>query len=209
VLQSFGLFFEFIVLGISLAAPVGPVKLEMIRQGTAHGFKKAFLTGSGAMTMDLIYMTLIFWGLSPFVSSSLFQDSVAAVGSLLLVHLAWNSLKHAFAHTSLSHSEGKPFLNSPFLTGISLAVANPFILVFWFSVYGTALQKLPDQWSTASQYLFSLAILIGIFLWNVNLSFALHFFKPYIKGRALQLTSFFSGCLLLYYSFIFLISILE
>ncbi|MFC0189321.1 LysE family translocator [Fictibacillus aquaticus] len=206
-MHTFWLFFEFIVLGISLAAPIGPVKLEMIRQGMAHGFKNAFHTGLGAMSMDLIYMTIIFWGLSPYFSSSFFQHTIAVIGSMLLFKLGWSSLKHAFTHKDSNETKEKTFLTTPFLTGISLAVANPFILVFWFSVYGTALQKLPDFWPMGGQYVFSLAIFVGIFLWNLNLSFALHFFKPFIKSRALKLTSFFSGGLLLYYSFIFLSSI--
>ncbi|MFC7373154.1 LysE family translocator [Fictibacillus iocasae] len=207
-MHTYLLFIEFIILGISLAAPIGPVKLEMIRQGTTSGFKRAFLTGAGAMTVDLFYMTLIFWGISSFMDVSLLMNFITIAGSALLFYTGLTSVFSTMDEWNQhTFPASKKFTISPYLTGMSLAAANPFILVFWLSVYTSALQKLPDAWENHIQYLFSLTIFFGIFLWNLNLSLALHFFRKFIHVHMLKFISILSGCLLIIYSIVFISSL--
>jgi threonine/homoserine/homoserine lactone efflux protein len=48
-----------VLLGLTLAAPIGPVNVEIIKRGLNAGFRQAFLTGTGAMCADATYLTLI------------------------------------------------------------------------------------------------------------------------------------------------------
>lgn len=56
-----------IILGISLAAPIGPVNIEVIRRGLNFGFFPAFLLSIGAASADTTYLLLIYFGLSSFI----------------------------------------------------------------------------------------------------------------------------------------------
>lgn len=60
----FGAIIQQIVLGISLAAPVGPINIEMLKRGIERGFWHAWVVGIGGMTADVLFMLLIYFGLS-------------------------------------------------------------------------------------------------------------------------------------------------
>ena len=53
-----------IVLGFSIAAPVGPIGVLCIRRTLANGMKNGFLSGLGAATADAIYGLLAVLGIS-------------------------------------------------------------------------------------------------------------------------------------------------
>ena len=59
-----GAIIQQIVLGISLAAPVGPINIEMLKRGIERGFWHAWVVGIGGMTADILFMLLIYFGLS-------------------------------------------------------------------------------------------------------------------------------------------------
>ncbi len=57
----FGAIIQQIVLGISLAAPVGPINIEMLKRGIERGFWHAWVVGIGGMTADVfIYASHLF-----------------------------------------------------------------------------------------------------------------------------------------------------
>ena len=76
-----------ILLGLSLAAPIGPVNLEIIKCGLNSGFKQAFLTGFGAMCADTTYLILIFFGLTSFLNFAFMKIFLGIAGSIILVYL--------------------------------------------------------------------------------------------------------------------------
>ncbi|MGM2834842.1 LysE family transporter, partial [Bacillus cereus group sp. Bce025] len=51
----FGAIIQQIVLGISLAAPVGPINIEMLKRGIERGFWDAWVVGIGGMTADILF----------------------------------------------------------------------------------------------------------------------------------------------------------
>ena len=56
----FGAIIQQIVLGISLAAPVGPINIEMLKRGIERGFWHAWVVGIGGMTADVFYASHLF-----------------------------------------------------------------------------------------------------------------------------------------------------
>lgn len=60
---------SYIVLGLSLSAPVGPVNAAQIDKGIKNGFWHAWIFGLGAMAADGLYMILIYFGLSQFLTA--------------------------------------------------------------------------------------------------------------------------------------------
>lgn len=63
------IFLSYIVLGLSLSAPVGPVNAAQIDKGIKNGFWHAWIFGLGAMTADGLYMLFIYFGLSQFLTA--------------------------------------------------------------------------------------------------------------------------------------------
>lgn len=54
--------FSYIILGISLSAPIGPINAAQLDRGARHGFMHAWILGLGAMFADLVYIFAdLFW----------------------------------------------------------------------------------------------------------------------------------------------------
>jgi threonine/homoserine/homoserine lactone efflux protein len=101
-----------ILLGLTLAAPIGPVNLEIIKRGLNSGFRQAFLTGTGAMCADATYLTLIFFGLTAFLNIALMKIILGVAGSFILIYLGWISAKEFF-HKAASTENKHPQLFIP------------------------------------------------------------------------------------------------
>jgi threonine/homoserine/homoserine lactone efflux protein len=69
-----------IILGVSLAAPVGPINIEMVKRGIEKGFWHAWLVGLGGMTADIFFMMIIYCGLSSFFMYTYVQLSMYCIG---------------------------------------------------------------------------------------------------------------------------------
>ncbi len=81
----FGAIIQQIVLGISLAAPVGPINIEMLKRGIERGFWHAWVVGIGGMTADILFMLLIYFGLSSLFMYTYVQAFMYCTGVFLII----------------------------------------------------------------------------------------------------------------------------
>ena len=117
-----------IILGLSLAAPIGPVNLEIIKRGLNSGFKQAFLTGAGAMSADTTYLTLIFFGLISFLNIAFIKIVLGTAGSFILIYLGLVSVKEFF-HRAVVENQSRRMYGSSFITGYVLAISSPMTII--------------------------------------------------------------------------------
>ncbi len=54
-----------VVMGFAIAAPLGPVNVEIIRRGLGEGFRAALLTGVGSTIADVVYILIAYGGADP------------------------------------------------------------------------------------------------------------------------------------------------
>ncbi|RDY70921.1 amino acid transporter, partial [Halobacillus trueperi] len=59
--------FSYILLGLSLSAPIGPINAAQLDKGVRYGFWHAWLVGVGAMCADALFMLMIYLGLAQYV----------------------------------------------------------------------------------------------------------------------------------------------
>ncbi|MDR0137130.1 LysE family transporter [Metabacillus idriensis] len=190
-----------IVLGISLAAPIGPIKLEMIKRGIMGGFWPAMLVGIGAITVDMILMFGIFLGLVTFLESTLFSVILSAAGSYLLAKLGISSILRSLSAEKMIESDGEKKNGAgSYWTGFFIALGNPFIFIFWLGVYGSALTSLGPHHTFLYLLIYSLLIIAGVTLWNLNIALTVHFIRDFIKDRMLKAITFIAGVILLGFS---------
>lgn len=71
---------RYILLGLSLAAPIGPVNAAQLDKGVRYGFFHAWLVGLGAMAADAVFMLLIYFGLAHFLTTPFMKTFLWSCG---------------------------------------------------------------------------------------------------------------------------------
>ncbi|CAG9621590.1 LysE family translocator [Sutcliffiella rhizosphaerae] len=198
---------KFAVLGISLAAPIGPINLEMIKRGVTGGFYSSWLVGLGGMTADIMFLLCILIGMEPFLQLEIIQISMYGIGSSLLLYLGFSSIMTNIKNNQILTID-QPIQKNSFLVGFGIAAFNPINFVFWFGIFGSSIQSLiVHGWHIA--FVGSIALLCGIFLWNLNIAFTVHFARTYIKDQILRVINLVAGLLLIIAAVPFLKSFFE
>lgn len=196
----FGAIIQQIVLGISLAAPVGPINIEMLKRGIERGFWHAWIVGIGGMTADILFMLLIYFGLSS-VFMYTYVQAFMYCGFFLLFYLGFQSVKQGISHSNMEYKQEEiGGLKQSFMAGFLIAISNPLNLVFWFGIYGSTLSSLLTKVTKQEAFLYSLCIIVGIILWNLNIAFSVHFGRTLLKKKALGYITAGAGIILVGYS---------
>ena len=208
ILEKYSLL-QNILLGLTLAAPIGPVNLEIIKRGLNSGFKQAFLTGTGAMCADTTYLILIFFGLTSFLNFSFMKIFLGIAGSFILIYLGVISAGDFFFTTnqhkkSNKESTNRRLFHSSFVTGYVLAISSPMTIVWWTGVFGALLAAQTITHTNISAFFSCLSILLGCFLWVFFLAAALHWGKKIINKKITRRISLFAGIFLIGFGIYFL-----
>src|SRR3989304_6971631 len=64
MIGNLSLFLRSFIIGISIAAPVGPIGVLCIRRTLSHGKLAGFLSGLGAASADMLYGAIAAFGLT-------------------------------------------------------------------------------------------------------------------------------------------------
>lgn len=193
-----------ILLGLSLAAPFGPVNVEIVKRGLNSGFKQAFVTGLGAMTADTTYLTIIFFGLVSFLKMPLLKIFFALAGSLILIYLGVTSIKDFLGKTDYDEKQNRRFFKNPYVAGYVIALSCPITIVWWTGVFGALLASQDSIQTNFSAYLSCLTILLGCFIWIVFLSAALHWGRKIVNEKFIRFVSLIAGMCLAGFGLAFL-----
>jgi len=193
-----------ILLGLSLAAPIGPVNLEIIKRGLKSGFTQAFLTGAGAMSADATYLTLIFFGLISFLNLPLMKIFLGVAGSIILVYLGATSIKEYCGKSLTNKKQPHRLFKNSYTAGYVLAFFSPMTIVWWTGVFGALLAGQATPTTSMNAFLSCLSILLGCFLWVIFLSAALHWGKKIIAEKVIRFISLIAGIFLVGFGFYFL-----
>ncbi|MDD4357693.1 MAG: LysE family transporter [Smithellaceae bacterium] len=193
-----------ILLGLTLAAPIGPVNVEIIKRGMKSGFKQALLTGAGAMSADATYLTLIFFGLTAFLNQPMMKIILGVAGSVILVYLGAASIRESFSATVATNHQTQRILKNSYVTGFMLAISSPMTIVWWTGVFGALMTSQTHTQTDISAFLSCLSILLGCFLWVFFLAIALHWGKKFINERMTRSVSLVAGIFLVGFGIYFL-----
>ncbi len=192
-----GLLLQGVVLGLSIAAPIGPVNVAMIQRGLSRGFAGAFLLGLGSTAADLLYILLAYAGADPLSHQAWARILLFAAGALVMGWLGYGALRAAFA-AAPSGEEGTPERRSAFVSGFLITIVNPMTIAFWLGILSASLASRP-RGTVFMESLYILALALGCVLWCFALSLALHFGRRVARGPGLRVVSFAAGLMLVWF----------
>lgn len=154
-----------ILLGITLAAPLGPVSIEMIRRGLRHGFWSAFSVRLGGGVGNTLCLLAASYGLSHLLAYPWLLNLLGIIGAVLLLHMGYKTLRKGAGALDL---EGDIAIGNALTWGFYLAIANPVALVFWTGIFAANID--PSLGVTAEDFAENLLIILGALLWGGALS---------------------------------------
>ncbi|MBU8905303.1 LysE family transporter [Desertibacillus haloalkaliphilus] len=186
------IFFSYIILGLSLAAPIGPVNAAQLDKGIKGGFLHAWLVGLGATIADAIYMMLVYLGVVHFLEVSFMQTFLWSFGFFVLVYTGIESLFGAGKVEANMRSSRESHARS-FFYGFFMSLTNPLTILFWLGIFGSILAKTASSYGTNELILYSAAIFIGITLWDVTMAGLASSFRKFLTNRLLKGISYLSG----------------
>lgn len=196
------IFFSYILLGLSLAAPIGPVNAAQLDHGIRHGFLHSWFVGVGAMLADGLFMLLIFFGVVHFLEIPFMQTFLWLFGFFVLVYTGIESLINSQKINMRNERNRMPLWKS-FLTGFIMSLLNPLSILFWLGIYGSVLSTTINQYGKEQLLLYSLAIFIGLFIWDLTMATISSMFRKYFATRFLQIISIISGLFLICFGLYF------
>lgn len=191
---------EKIILGISLAAPIGPVSAEMIKRGLKNGFWAAFNIRIGGAIGNSVCLVAAFFGLSALAQYKVAFNLVGILGAVLLLYMGGMTILKVFKNMSLESSNTQEFLSNSLLLGFTLAIANPIAIAFWLGIGAAGLSASQEgDLIELTSFLHNFLIIAGVLLWGFALSLSLEFGRRIVTPKMLNSVTLFSGSVLLYF----------
>jgi threonine/homoserine/homoserine lactone efflux protein len=161
------LLFSGILLGFSIAAPVGPIGVLCIRRTLADGRVSGLVSGLGAATADAVYGSIAAFGLT-FLSSLLVNQQVwlRLVGGVFLCYLGVRTFMSAVAERPAGVVE-KSLLGA-YISTFFLTLTNPMTILSFAAMFASF------SIGTGGSFLPALSLVLGVLagsaLWWLTLS---------------------------------------
>ncbi len=197
------LFIKGIILGFSVAAPVGPIGILCIRRTLEYGRLSGFVSGLGAAFADMLYAILAAFGLT-YISNILTagQSWFQLGGGLFLLYLGWKTFHAAPGGKQPRISLHKSLIND-FFSIFFLTVSNPMTILAFLGMFA-ALGLTSD-----GDYLQASALVLGVFLgsaaWWILLSEGVTLFRKKVTVLAMQWINRISGSLIFCFGLVVLL----
>ncbi len=183
----------YIFLGVSLAAPIGPVNAAQLDTGIKNGFFHAWIFGIGALIADVLYMIMVYVGIGQIIESLLVKTILWSFGCFVLIYTGIESLLSLHKIELDMKSGKKNRLRRSFLTGFFMSLLNPLTILFWLGIYGSVLAETAKTFAESQLIIFSIAIIGGIILWDTIMATISSGARRLLSTRLLKLISIFSS----------------
>jgi threonine/homoserine/homoserine lactone efflux protein len=198
-------FLKGLIIGFSIAAPVGPIGILCIRRTLAEGRVPGLISGLGAATADALYGCIAGFGLT-FISSFLInqQGSFRLVGGVFLLYLGIRTFL-ARPPQEPSSAEGTGFMDA-YASTFFLTLTNPMTILAFAAIFA-GLGAAGEGKSYFSAGVLVMGVFLGSTLWWVILSSGVGLFRKHFDLRALKWINIISGILITGFGLISLLAL--
>jgi len=118
------------VLGLTIAAPPGPVNLAAASRATGS-WSSVWFVLAGATTADGVFFLLTYYDLTALIASEEAKDVLFLVGGGLMLYFAFLTLRSARGPLEGRAQTGGRY---PYVVGFAIGITSPFQLAWWLTV---------------------------------------------------------------------------
>lgn len=172
-----------VIIGLTIAIPVGPIALMTIQRTLNHGRAVGLATGLGAATADLVYGAIAAFGLT-LISSFLIDHKIwfSVVGGLFLCYLGLRTLLTPPVTKAATVRQNSVL--SAYTSAVLLTLTNPPTILFFMAIFaGLGLAN------AGLSYAAAMSMVIGVFsgsaAWWLTLSYGVGLFRTRFNPTAL------------------------
>ncbi|HKW43309.1 MAG TPA: LysE family transporter [Thermoplasmata archaeon] len=120
-------------IGLSLAAPPGPVNAIIASHTVTRSLRAGILVGLGATTADTIFLSVSVLAHSAVAGIQGWIPFIALFGAGFMVYLAWSTAKAWRGADAILDSKPEERAKS-YATGLSVNITSPYPFIWWLTV---------------------------------------------------------------------------
>jgi threonine/homoserine/homoserine lactone efflux protein len=207
-LTHFSFLLRGLIIGFSIAAPVGPIGVLCIRRTLAEGRLSGFITGLGAATADAIYGAIAAFGLT-FISNILIhqQGWIRLIGGVFLCYLGIKTFLSSPLPQQNAPSKHVT-LPSHYASTFFLTLTNPLTILFFTAVFaGVGAGSSKGNFFSAGTLV--LGVFFGSSLWWLLLSSVVGILGEKLNVTRLRWVNRISGMVILIFGIMALLSLIK
>lgn len=183
-----------IIMGFSIAAPVGPIGILCINRALQQGFKAGVFTGLGAATADALYGSLLGFSLTLITQWLIAQQVwLHGAGGFLLCYLGITTFKTP--PMRFVKLEQKYTLWRAYFTTFFLTLSNPMTILVFIGIFANFTQ---NNFNAQSAFALISGVFLGSTAWWLILSTTVSFTRQIIPAY-IQSINRLSGLILMGY----------
>ena len=119
-------------IGLSLAAPPGPVNAVIASHTVTRSWRAGFLVGVGATTADTIFLAITILARSVVAGIEPYVPFIALLGAGVMVYFAWSTAKVWKRADAIVGSTPEEHAKS-YATGLSVNLTSPYPILWWLT----------------------------------------------------------------------------
>ena len=194
-----------LVIGFSIAAPVGPIGVLCMRRTLAECRAAGFASGLGAATADAVYGCVAGLGLT-FFSNILINQQVwlRIIGGIFLCYLGIKTFLAKPVELAASY-KGSGLIGA-YTSTFFLTLTNPMTIFSFSAIFaGLGLTSAVGNYGSAGALV--LGVFIGSSLWWLILCCSVGVFREKLDPRGLQWVNMISGAIITGFGLLALLSL--
>jgi len=183
-----------LIIGFSIAAPVGPIGILCIRRTIEHGRFVGFVSGLGAATADGLYGLIAGLGLTLITNFLIGQQWwLQIIGGAFLCYLGVKIFFSRPSNTSAKAKGNKPF--TAYVSTFFLTITNPVTILSFIAIFSGL--GITNNYTTTLGLILVLGVFLGSALWWLLLSSTAEIVANRMENFSLSFVNRISGVILL------------
>jgi putative LysE/RhtB family amino acid efflux pump len=196
------LFLKSLVIGLAVAAPMGPIGILIVRRTLVRGFARGMEGGAGVAAADGAYAAMAAFGLTAVTALLVdLQLWLQLGGGLVLLWLGWRILRRPVPQDGAD--EGR--VGGGFFTLFALTLANPATILSFVAIFAS-LGPLTDGGDWLGAAVMTLGVFLGSLLWWIMLIGGVSLMRKRLSARVMRWLNLGSGGLIMVFGLVALVA---
>ena len=206
--MDLALFPRGLIIGFSVAVPVGPMAVLVIRRTLSQGCWTGLVAGMGIAFADAIYGSIAAYGLTS-ISSFLvdLQDVVRVVGGLFLCYLGYRTFRSPAPEVTATTKYSATRHVGAFFSTLGLTLTNPTTILSFAAIF-SGFGVMNGDGGTGSAAALVAGVFLGSTLWWFMLTGGTSMLRARLSTARLTILNRISGAVILIFGLIALLSVL-